>query len=221
MTVPCVGQIDLVVGTEFDAVDGAIRPVAADRDPRTDRAQQADQPTLAGGLRAPGRPSPAPGCEYVIEALYSIISTGLAAGPRSSPSIAGVLAGNEAADVGDVPDPRTAPSGRDPHSVRHRGGRPGVDRVQQRRRRPVEHGCRRRRTAGRADAARVGYRHPGPRLDRAGGADLDQLVGQRLRRWPGPIPSAARAPRSPQGEPRMRRSVSAVMNAPVTGPSDR
>ena len=67
----------------------------------------------------------------------------------------------------------------------------------------------------------VGLGHPRPRLDRAGRADLDEVVARAPRRSAGSHSSGGTSTRSPLRMPMIRCSVSAVMNAPITGPSDR
>ena len=57
-------------------------------------------------------------------------------------------------------------------------------------------------------------------VDRAGGADVDEVVGSSSA-VSGSHSSGGTMTRSPLRIPMIRRSVSAVMNAPITGPSDR
>ena len=145
----------------------------------------------------------------------------LLGGARRRRSDHRLLAGDERLDVGDVADALGPPPRRDPHAGRHRVDRAGVDRVQERRVGAVELDRARRRTAGRAGAATVGVGHPRPRSRRC-------RPGRRRRsrgRAPAPVSGShsrgGTMTRSPLRIPMIRCSVSAVMNAPTTGPSDR
>ena len=130
-----------------------------------------------------------------------------------------LLAGHERLDVGDVADALGLPAGRDAHAGRHRVDRAGVDRVQERGVGAVELDQRERERL--VERVLLGRRRdPRPRLDGAGGADVDEVVGELLAGVGIPLERRA-ITRSPLRMPMIRWSVSAVMNAPTTGPSDR
>ena len=80
--------------------------------------------------------------------------------------------------------------GRHPHAGRHGVDRAGVDRVQERRVGAVELDQREARRDGRAGAARSASATQRPRLDGAGRADVDEVVGELLGRCRDPTRAA-------------------------------
>ncbi len=119
------------------------------------------------------------------------------------------------------PTPGRPPPGRHPHAGRHGVDRPGVDR-----RGPASVSAPSRRIRAKAKGwssgcCTVGRLTQRPGLDGAGRADVDEVVGQLLAAVSGSHSSGGHSTRSPLRMPMIRWSASAVMKAPITGPSDR
>jgi hypothetical protein len=167
-----VGQVHGMVEIELHRIDRTHTP-ATDVHPLAHRATEADQPLLMGllgGVVHHRRHRVAIGDRGdVVHHLDRF---------RGRPAVGtvdlGGLAGHEAGDVGQMPDPSAPPPRSDPHAVGHRVGRPGVHRMQHRGGGPVEHD----EGEGEGMSKRVllsRFGHPRPGGHRAGRADLHQV----------------------------------------------